>query len=201
MRVIAGQYRGRKLITPSGAGTRPILDRVKGSLFDWIGSRLALPGHLPAVNVCDLFCGGGSQGIEALSRGAAFCAFVESDAEALKCLKANLAALGINDECVVVARTAETAAVRPPDGRGFAIVFIDPPFRLSERVEPNSVMGRIIAGFGARIPVEPDTLLLWRHDASCRLPDLLPGGWRAADRRSWGTNAITLYERREAAPT
>ncbi len=195
MRVIAGQYRGRTLQSPPGLGTRPILDRVKGSLFDWLGSRLALPGHLPPVNVCDMFCGGGSQGIEAMSRGAAFCAFIESDPVALKCLRENLATIKLSSGVAVVAKTAETATAKPPDSRGFSIVFVDPPFKLSENVTPGTVMGQVIARLGNQIPVEPDALVLWRHDEACKLPATLPGGWTCTDSRSWGTNAITLFER------
>ncbi|HWL92127.1 MAG TPA: RsmD family RNA methyltransferase [Phycisphaerae bacterium] len=194
MRVIAGKYRGRTLATPEGASTRPILDRVKGSLFDWLGSRLALPGYLPAVNVCDLFCGAGSQGIESLSRGAAFCAFVEIDPAALKCLRENLATLRVAEPHEIVARSAEAATVRPPDGRGFSIIFIDPPFRLSQDLRPESTMGRVIARLGNQIPTELDALLLWRHDEALRLPDKLAETWQTTDRRAWGTNAISLYE-------
>lgn len=179
-------------------GTRPILDRVKGSLFDWLGSRLALPGHLPAVNVCDIFCGGGSQGIEALSRGASFCAFVEIDPVAVKCLKANLATIQLTSGFAVVSRPAETVSLRTPDDRGFSIVFLDPPFGLSENVSPGTVMGRLIERIGNQIPTEPDALVLWRHDQACKLPKSLPSGWVTTDVRSWGTNAITMFERPRA---
>lgn len=193
MRVIAGEFRGRTLTTPEGLSTRPILDRVKGSLFDWLGSRLALPGQLPPVNVCDLFCGAGSQGIEALSRGAAFCAFVETDPGALKCLRSNIAALKIADRCQIVNRPAESAVVTTPNGEGCSIVFVDPPYRLSEDVSPTGVMGRVIARIGREIPTRPEALMVWRHDDSVRLPSELPSGWTTIDRRTWGSNAITMY--------
>ncbi|MBX3396268.1 MAG: RsmD family RNA methyltransferase [Phycisphaerae bacterium] len=194
MRVIAGTYRGRTLTTPSGESTRPILDRVKGALFDWLGSRLLLPGHLPPINVCDLFCGGGSQGIESLSRGAAYCTFVERDPAALKCLRANLTALKITSQFEIVNRPAESITLKRVNGRGYSIVFVDPPYRFSEDVSVDSIMGRVAARIGVQIPTEPDALVLWRHDEQCRLPDRLPNGWHQTDRRTWGSNTITLFE-------
>ena len=195
MRVISGRYKGTRLRTPPGQGTRPILDRVKGSLFDWLGSKLALPGQLPPLNACDLFCGGGSQGIEALSRGAAFCCFVENDRSALACLRANLDQLGIIETAVVVARPAESVTVSPPTDQGFGLIFLDPPYRLSEDVSKDSVMGRVLARVGTHVPVEPDALLLWRHADSCMLPKSVPGDWETVDRRSWGTMAMTMFQK------
>lgn len=194
MRVIAGKYRGRTLSTPPGDSTRPILDRVKGALFDWLGSQLLLPGHLPPVNVCDLFCGGGSQGIESLSRGVAHCAFVEIDPAALKCLRDNLAALKITAHYEIVSRPAESVTLRRVNDRGYSIVFVDPPYRFSEDVSTHSIMGRVAARIGVQIPTEPNALVLWRHDEHCRLPERLPNGWHQTDRRTWGSNAITLFE-------
>lgn len=198
MRVIAGRYKGSRLKTPPGFGTRPILDRVKASMFDWLGSRLAQPGSLPPVNTCDLFCGGGGQGIEALSRGAAFCAFVDKDRSALACLKENLNHLGIVETGVVIGGPAESVTIAPPPSRGFGLIFVDPPYRLSEDVSENSVMARVACRLGSQVLVEPDALLLWRHADSCMLPDVVPGEWKAVDRRSWGTMAITMFERTES---
>jgi 16S rRNA (guanine966-N2)-methyltransferase len=96
MRVVAGQFRGRRLQAPPGETTRPILDRAKVALFDWLGAQLSQPGDLPPIHVLDMFCGAGSLGIEALSRGVASCTFVEKDKEALQSLRMNLAQLGIS---------------------------------------------------------------------------------------------------------
>lgn len=197
MRVIAGEFRGRKLTTPEGLATRPILDRVKGALFDWLGARMALPGSLPAVNVCDLFCGGGSQGIEAVSRGAAFAAFVESQPDALQCLRTNIATLKIERRCQIVNRPAESAVFKTPDDRGFSIVFVDPPYRLSEDLSPGSIMGRVAARIGREIATEQGAFVAWRHDESCKLPATLPNGWATIDRRTWGSNAITMYTQQD----
>lgn len=195
VRVIAGQYRGRVLETPEGLATRPILDRVKASVFDWLGSRLAQPGHLPPLNVLDLFCGAGSIGIEALSRGAACCVFVEKDRSALDFLRRNLEKLRANPTAMVVPRPAESLAISPPDGGAFGLIFLDPPYPLSEDVGDETVMGRVMTRLGDRVPTTTDALLLWRHDDNCHLPSTFAGGWRETERRTWGGMAVTMYER------
>lgn len=195
MRVIAGEFRRRSLEAPPSCGTRPILDRVKVALFDWLGARLARPGHLPPVAVLDIFSGGGSLGIEALSRGAATCVFVESDQAALHSLRTNIEKLDLGGRTRVLPESAEKANPLPLAAEAFGLIFLDPPYRLSEDVAPNSVMGRLLGKLGASVPVAPDALAFWRHDAAVTLPPALPGGWASMDRRVWGTMAITLLAR------
>ena len=84
MRVIAGLAKGHNLVTPEGINTRPTTDKVKGSLFSM------LMGSIAGANVLDLFAGSGALGIEALSRGAEKCIFVDMSDNAVKCVKANL---------------------------------------------------------------------------------------------------------------
>ncbi|MBN2563060.1 MAG: RsmD family RNA methyltransferase [Phycisphaerae bacterium] len=201
MRVIAGCYHGQRLRTPTGCGTRPILDRVKVALFDWLGAQLAQPGSLPPLNVLDMFCGGGSLGIEALSRGAAFCVFVEADRQAFQCLRENLDRLRTGPLARIFNCPAEIVETRPPGNRAFGLVFLDPPYRLSDDVTRASVMGRVTARLGAEIPVEPDAIAIWRHHARCILPEVLPGGWASSRRRTWGRMAITTFERIPQVPS
>src|ERR1044071_1403295 len=133
MRVIAGQYRHRKLLAPTGLGTRPILDRIKTALFDWLGARLALPGSLPPMRVLDLCCGGGSLGIEALSRGASYCAFVEHEQEAMRCLLQNLDGLHNGPpEARFYHGSAENIRIVPPPGGPFELIFFDSPYVMSK---------------------------------------------------------------------
>ncbi len=197
MRVIAGEFRGRSLVAPSGQTTRPILDRVKVALFDWLGSRLALPGSLPPVAVLDIFSGGGSLGIEALSRGAASCVFIESEKSALQCLRSNIETLHLGDRVQVLSESADQARPTPTTHDAFGLVFLDPPYRLSEDVSPNSVMGRLIERLGAAIPVTDGASVLWRQDAAVQLPADLPGGWISMERRVWGTMAVVLLQQKE----
>lgn len=196
MRVIAGLYRGRRLITPEGGRTRPILDRVKVGVFDWLGSRLALPGTLPPLQVLDIYCGAGSLGIEALSRGAAGCVFVDTDRPALACLKRNIEALGIGREARVLAFPAESLQLKPPAGGGFGLIFLDPPYVLNENLSPGSVLFRLLDRLGGFIAAAPGALLVWRHPDSCEIPDALTDGWVSSERRTWHRMAVTLFEYR-----
>lgn len=122
MRIVAGEWRGRKLTAPKGEATRPTADRTRETLFNMLASRL---GSFEELHVADLFAGSGALGLEALSRGAAQCLFVEQDAEALKAIRANVAALGARERTDVRAGSVLTlpAATRPPD-----LILLDPPY-------------------------------------------------------------------------
>lgn len=120
MRVIAGRARGRRLYAVPGDGTRPITDRAKEALF----SILAPEVH--EARVLDLFAGTGGVGIEALSRGAAHCEFVEWDAAALRTIRANLAHTGLEAAARVV-RSDVFSYLRRPPPIGFDLIYIAPP--------------------------------------------------------------------------
>src|SRR3954465_9465040 len=96
MRIIAGEFRGRRLLPPEGDVTRPITDRVKQSLFD------ILTPLLPDARVYDCFAGTGSMGLECLSRGAAHATFFEADRSAVQRLKKNISTMRVDDACEVV---------------------------------------------------------------------------------------------------
>ena len=119
MRIIAGQWRGRRLVAPEGLATRPTADRVREALFSMLSSRL---GTFEGLRVADLFAGSGALGLEALSRGAAHCIFVESDARAVKAIRANIAALGAEAE--IRQGAAEHARLSGP----VDLAFLDPPY-------------------------------------------------------------------------
>jgi 16S rRNA (guanine(966)-N(2))-methyltransferase RsmD len=125
VRVIAGQFRSRKLNTLDGQATRPTSDRLKETLFNLVQNRIANSAFL------DCFAGSGSVGIEALSRGAAFVAFVEASPGAVQVIRENLERLGESStaRCQVLSQKAE-AALKSLErtGRKFDIVFVDPPY-------------------------------------------------------------------------
>ena len=109
MRVVAGELRGRRLLTPPGNDTRPTTDKVRQAVFNALDSA----GLIEDAVVVDLFSGSGAMGIEALSRGARTCTFVERDRLAVETIRANLAALGLVGRArVVVGDAAATAARR-----------------------------------------------------------------------------------------
>ena len=120
MRIIAGQYRGRQIVAPKGDATRPTADRMREALFSMLTSRV---GSFEGLAVADLFAGSGALGIEALSRGAGSCLFVEQDKPALDALKANLAKLGIRGDVRATSVMAMGPAPAPLD-----IILMDPPY-------------------------------------------------------------------------
>ena len=121
MRVIAGTLRGRSLTAPKGDATRPTADRTREALLSMLTSRL---GSFDGLAVADLFAGSGALGIEALSRGAASCLFVEQDRAALDALRGNLTALGLKGEV----RAGSVLSLGPaPTPLG--LILMDPPYR------------------------------------------------------------------------
>jgi len=121
MRVVAGELGGRKLVAPEGTTTRPTTDKVREAVFN----SLVAQGIVEDAVVVDLYAGSGAMGIEALSRGAARCVFVERDRNALTALRANIAALRIEDRCTVV--TSDVMAWVPAM-RNVDVALIDPPY-------------------------------------------------------------------------
>jgi 16S rRNA (guanine966-N2)-methyltransferase len=128
MRVIAGRFRGLTLEAPAGLQTRPVTDRAKETIFNILGSRFGTPGALPGVAVLDLFAGCGSFGIEALSRGAVSCLFIENDRRSLPILRANIAKLHVQDAAQIGADNIWTMRFHALVPQKFELVFIDPPY-------------------------------------------------------------------------
>jgi 16S rRNA (guanine(966)-N(2))-methyltransferase RsmD len=123
MRVIAGQYKSRTLAAPAGLETRPTSDRLRETLFNILSGR----GGVEGVVFADLFAGSGAVGIEALSRGAQHCFFVEKAPPALAALKKNLATLGVGAAQATVS-AMDVAAFLKKCPRKCDVVFLDPPY-------------------------------------------------------------------------
>jgi 16S rRNA (guanine966-N2)-methyltransferase len=150
MRVIAGQWRGRPLVAPKGEATRPTADRTREALFSMLTSRL---GSFEDLAVADLFAGSGALGLEALSRGAASCLFVEQDKPALDALRINIAKLD-----------AKGASVRPgsvmalgPAPAPLDLILMDPPYRTGAGAVALDKLGRLgWAGATSWISIETE---------------------------------------------
>ena len=123
MRILAGEAKGQTLKTREGKGTRPTDSRSREMLFNIFGSRIV------GATFLDLYAGTGSVGLEALSRGASYCVFIEQNAVACRVIKANLRALGFAERAQVWNASVKTALKRlVDDQKYFDIVFADPPF-------------------------------------------------------------------------
>jgi 16S rRNA (guanine966-N2)-methyltransferase len=121
MRIISGLYRGRTIVAPKGDTTRPTADRTREALFSMLTSRL---GSFEGLRVLDLFAGSGALGLEALSRGAANCTFVEQDSAALDCLRTNIAKLGAKGTDV----RAQSVMALGPAPAPYDLILLDPPY-------------------------------------------------------------------------
>ena len=127
-RIVAGAARGRRLAAPPGRGTRPTADRAREALFSALEAQL---GSLAGRRVADLYAGSGAVGLEALSRGASAVVLVESDPAAVRCLRANVDAVGLPGAEVLAGRV-ERVVSRPTGSAAYDLLFADPPYELTD---------------------------------------------------------------------
>jgi len=172
VRVVAGEYGGRRLKAPPGRDTRPTADRVREALFSILGS-------VADLRVADLYAGSGALGIEALSRGASTVVFVESGHAAAEVIEHNLAALGARGEVV---RRDVTDWLRSGEERVYDLVFCDPPYDAAAHIaQPlTDLLPRVAA---------PQALIV--TESSKRNPLVL--GLPIADERTYGDIRIAIH--------
>jgi 16S rRNA (guanine966-N2)-methyltransferase len=151
MRIIAGRWRGRALVVPSGLTTRPTSDRARQAIFDqlwhapWAGRAM-----LENASVLDAFAGTGAMGLEAISRGAARCFFMEQDRAALAALRANIATCKAGDACRVIAGDVTTP---PIAAAACNLVFLDPPYG-------KGLVSRALVALRAKGWIAPSALII-----------------------------------------
>ena len=174
MRVISGKFGGVRLLAPKGRDTRPTTDRNREALFSMLTSRLNFNG----LHVLDMFAGSGALGLEALSRGAAHCVFVENDHAACGAIKANIAACNASEAAQLLRQDARK--FNASDKR-FDLVFLDPPYGkgLAEAVLPTLRSG---LSENAMVVVEEDK----------RNAFVAPDGFVEIDRRVKGDTALVF---------
>ena len=150
MRIIAGTHRGRRIAAPKGAHTRPTGDRVREALFN-------LVGPVDGASVLDLYAGSGALGLEALSRGARRCVFVERDAAACRAIRANLDSLGFTGALVLQRDALSVLAEERSAGRRHDLLLLDPPYDEWERsaVRLGELLPEVVAETGL-VVVETD---------------------------------------------
>ena len=181
MRVIAGAYRGRSLRTVVGAQVRPTSDRLRETLFNILAPRIR------GSRFFDVCAGSGAIGIEALSRGASFVTFVESERRACSAIEANLRTLGIAEGVKLISRDARTALKQLTEAsEQFDIVFFDPPYA-SELYE------HFLSGLPASGLISSDSVVIVEH----RAKHILAGAYstlRLTRRVKQGESALSFYE-------
>ena len=172
MRIIAGKFRRRKLLTNPGLVTRPITDRVKVILFD----RLQQEQELEGVRVADIFAGTGSMGLEALSRGAASVVFIEQDHRAHSLLVENVKMLKAESQTLCWRNDALRASYHPkgrPDLIPFGLVFFDPPYRMATEIHPGTPIYKALVRLAANHVTAAGACLVLRcaHEAEFEFPE------------------------------
>jgi len=179
MRIIAGQFRGRKLLPPKSQITRPITDRVKQSLFD------ILTPALPDANIYDLFAGTGSIGLECLSRGSRHVTFFESDRSAASILKKNIENLNATNLSTIITQDLFKWFASSRGHQHVHLVFLDPPYRFLRQRSDD--LGRLCEHLLSHVTATGT--IIFRHDSSdtLALPSLHP-----YDVREYGSMTIEL---------
>jgi 16S rRNA (guanine966-N2)-methyltransferase len=183
MRIVSGRFRGRAIVAPPGQSTRPTSDRARQALFDMLAHAAWAP-DLDGARVIDLFAGSGGLGLEALSRGAGFCLFVETDEAARGAIRENIDTLGLFGETRVHRRDATDLGQRPASAGGaFDIAFLDPPYgkSLGERAIAELVEGGWIT---------PEALLVFERGAD--EPDPVVPGFELIEDRNWGAARVVF---------
>lgn len=176
MRIISGEAKGRRLVAPDTASTRPATDRVREAVFSMIGSSVR---H---ASVLDLYAGSGSFGLEALSRGADQATFVESGRRALEALRRNVAAVGLGGTVV----DSGVRAFLARSGGGFDLVFIDPPWAMA-----SAELASDLVALAPLLVADSVVVLSRRHTDQA---PATPAGWRVAADRRYGDTRIIRYE-------
>lgn len=180
MRVIGGEARGRRLEAPKGARVRPTLDRVRESLFNILAPRLS------GARFLDLFAGSGANGIEALSRGASACTFVDNDETSLRVLRKNLDNTGLGARARVRRLPLPGGLDRLEEFEGgYDIIFADPPYIFSR----HAALLAAVRNFG--LLAEQGVIVL-EHAARTELADELDG-YRCSRRNRYGDTALSFY--------
>lgn len=188
MRIIAGAKRGLKLLPPKGCTTRPVLDRVKESIFDVIYKYDLIEGR----RVADLFCGTGSFGLEALSRGACQVSFVEQADSVIEILDKNIERCDFAAESKVI--RANAFSVGSPvlvNEEKFSLIFVDPPYVMSRATGRESKLGRLMLIIAEQLT--DGGLVVVRTEKDVSLLDNY-GKLLIIDRRIWGGMAVTFMK-------
>lgn len=186
IKVTGGELRGRNLRTPPGLATRPTAAKVRQAIFN------ILTGRVAGARAADLFAGSGALGIEALSRGAAACIFLEQDRATAKLLLANLAALGLTQRGQVIAAALDAADSRLLAAGPFDLILADPPYGRGQVAALTGLCARpgLLAAGG---------VLVIEHAPAER--PAARGGLALDDRRAYGQTEVSFLSQQQPPVT
>lgn len=180
IRIITGKYGGRKIDAPDNSRTHPMGERVRNALFNSVGTEIA------GARVLDAFAGTGSVGLEAISRGALHCTFVERDKIAQKVLAKNVVSLNADSQATIV-RSSVNNWLETSEHSNYDIIFADPPYHDLQLSTVSKLMGLL----------KPNGLMVLSHTGRGEVPNLVELGIVVVDNRSYGNAHLTFFRRVE----
>jgi 16S rRNA (guanine966-N2)-methyltransferase len=181
VRIVAGEFRGRQLITPAGDKTRPTAARAREALF-------GILSDVQGERVLDLYAGSGALGLEALSRGAASAVFVESGKAAQRAIQVNLTRLELSERGTLLPLRVEVA-LRPLSRHApFTLVFADPPWADAQAAFA------LLERLATALLLAPAARLVLEHAARSPPTFAESSSLRQTDTRRWGDTAVTIFE-------
>ena len=183
MRIVSGSHRGRRIATPDGRNTRPTSDQTRESIFNILEHADWAP-PLEGAHVMDVFAGSGALGLEALSRGAGYCLFVERDPKALAAIRRNIGHFALPPETARIHRFDATRLKLAPGNRPapFTHVFMDPPYK-------NNLWQPVLR----RLPkyMADDAVVILEESAEAELD---PRGWTVLADKVWGAARVMILK-------
>jgi 16S rRNA (guanine966-N2)-methyltransferase len=183
MRIVGGTLKGRAIRTPEGRDTRPTSDRARESIFNILAHADWAPS-LVGARIIDAFAGSGALGFEAISRGGAFCLFVETDAAARGCIRDNVEAFQLFGATRIHRRSATDLGAKPAGlGAQFDLVFMDPPYA-------QNLVGPALEQLLSGQWITSDALVVVETSAS--EPALETPGWTLVDERTYGAARVSF---------
>ncbi|MBW1989679.1 MAG: 16S rRNA (guanine(966)-N(2))-methyltransferase RsmD [Deltaproteobacteria bacterium] len=180
MRIVAGEFKGRRLVAPKDRSIRPTSEKVREAVF------AILADEAVDARVLDLFAGSGAMGIEALSRGAKTAVFVDGSAKALELVKKNVAAIGVQDRTRVIRRDGSGSLdFLSAAGGPFSLVFVDPPYH-------EDLCAKVLSGLAKSGALAPGAVVVVEHGLREALPKEA-GGLRLFDARRYGKTLVSFF--------
>ncbi|MFT4075895.1 MAG: 16S rRNA (guanine(966)-N(2))-methyltransferase RsmD [Asticcacaulis sp.] len=187
MRIVGGNFKGRSLVTPDGQNTRPTSDRAREAIFNILAHADWAP-NLEGARVMDVFAGSGALGFEALSRGAAFCLFVETDEAARGAIRDNVETFGLFGTTRVHRRDATQLGPRPgSQAEAFNLVFLDPPYRkgLGEKALDALISGNWLS---------ENAIIVFERAAD--EDDFVTGVWQKINVKTYGAAQVLFLQQK-----
>ena len=189
MRIVAGRFRGRAIASPSSRAIRPTSDRLREAIFNILAHAHGDP--VTGARVLVLFAGTGAMGLEALSRGASFCLFVDHDAEARSLMRASLEKLGCAGQARIFRRDATRLGAANPLAP-FSLIFCDPPY--GRGLAAPALISALAGGW-----VAPEATIVVEEASDCAFT--FPSGFAETERRTQGDTTIAFAQAsRDAHP-